>query len=98
VALDVAHDGKRLGSVATAKGVDIIAWSPKLGHLYVPGGDSAAMSVVAVDAHGGLRVVGTLPTAPDAHCVAADDAGHAYVCDPTHGRVLVFADSLAPAR
>ena len=92
VALDVAHDGKRLGSVPTGKGVDIIAWSPARGHLYVPGGDSATLSVVAVDARGGMRVVATLPTAPDAHCVAADDAGHAYVCDPTHGRVLRFSD------
>lgn len=92
VSLDVAHGGKELGRVATGKGVDIIAWSPRRSHLYVPGGDAATLSIVAVDAHGGLRVVRTLPTAPDAHCVAADDLGHAYVCDPTHGRVLVFDD------
>jgi hypothetical protein len=90
--LDVAHDGKLLGSVATAKGVDIIAWSAKLNHLYVPGGDDALLSIVAVGANGELSVAGTAKSAADAHCVATDDAGHAYVCDPQHGRVLVVDD------
>ncbi|MGZ3407068.1 MAG: YncE family protein [Polyangia bacterium] len=90
--LDAAHDGKLLGSVTTAKGVDIIAWSPKSNHLYVPGGDDALLSIVAVGTGGALTVVGSAKTAADAHCVATDDAGHAYVCDPKGGRVLVVDD------
>ncbi len=96
VALDVAHDGRRLGVAETGRGVDIIAYSERLGHLYVPGGDSATMTVIAVGAGGELKVLGTVPTASDAHCVVADDLGNAYVCDPAKGRLLVFADRYPP--
>jgi len=92
VALDVAHDGKRVGAATTAKGVDIIAYNATLRHLYVPGGDSAAMTVLAVDARGALAAVATVPTAPDAHCVVADPHGNAYICDPRQGRLLVYRD------
>lgn len=91
-ALDVAHGGKQVGSVETGKGVDIIAYSASLGHLYVPGGDSATLSVIGVGADGKLSVLGTVATAEDATCVAADDAGHAYVCDPKKGALLVVTD------
>jgi DNA-binding beta-propeller fold protein YncE len=91
-ALDVAHDGKLLGSVATGKGVDIIAWSPARQHLYVPGGDDATLTIVTVGDKGELGVAATRKSAADAHCVAADDEGHAYVCDPQNGRVLIVDD------
>ncbi|MBA3672901.1 MAG: hypothetical protein H0W68_12895 [Gemmatimonadaceae bacterium] len=48
-ALDVVHDGKQLGSVETGKGVDIIAFAPTLSHLYVPGGDSATLTIIGID-------------------------------------------------
>lgn len=91
-AIDVAHDGKLLGSAVTGKGVDIIAYSPARSHLYVPGGDSATLTILGVDAAGALRPLGTLPAAEDAHCVATDDRGHAYVCDPKSGALIVVAD------
>jgi DNA-binding beta-propeller fold protein YncE len=90
--LDVTHDGKQLGSAATGKGVDIIAYSPALAHLYVPGGDSATLTIVGVGATGKLDVLGSVAVAADSHCVAADDAGHAYVCDPKQGSLLVVTD------
>ncbi len=91
-ALDVAHDGKQLGAAPTGKGVDIIAYSAALAHLYVPGGDSATLTIISVDASGKLAVLGTAPAAKDSHCVTADEAGHAYVCDPKHGALLIFPD------
>jgi len=94
VALDVAHGGKRVGQAPASKGVDIIAYNAQLKHLYVPGGDAATMTVLAVDPGGALRALATVPTAADAHCVAADPLGHAYVCDPAKGRLLVFTDEL----
>jgi hypothetical protein len=33
-----------------------------------------------------------VPTAEDAHCVTTDDSGHAYVCDPKRGALLVIVD------
>jgi hypothetical protein len=92
VVLDVAHDGKVLGTATSGNGVDIIAYAPGLKHLYLPGGDSATMAILAVADSGALTVLRTVPTAADAHCVAADATGGVYVCDPKQGRLLVFKD------
>ncbi len=92
VVLDVAHDGKRAGVATTGKGVDIIAYNPSLQHLYVPGGESATMAILAVGAGGTLTAIENIPTAAGSHCVAADRRGHTYVCDPAEGRLLLFRD------
>ncbi len=36
VVLDVAHDGRALGSLPSGSGVDVIAYDPVLAHLYIP--------------------------------------------------------------
>ncbi len=93
--LDVTHSGRIVGSLETSgKGVDILAYSPSLAHLYVPGGDTATMAILGVKPDGSLQALATVLTAEDAHCVAADDVGHAYVCDPKAGKLLVFTDTL----
>jgi DNA-binding beta-propeller fold protein YncE len=91
-ALDVTHDGKLLGSVKSGAGVDIIAYDAKRAHLYVPGDESATMAIVAVGDGGALKVLGTEPTVKGAHCVTTDEQGHAYVCDPQGGRIIVIED------
>lgn len=91
-AIDVAHDGKALGAVDTGKGVDIIAYAPALRHLYVPGGDSATLTIIGVDGGGKLVALGTVAAAEDSHCATVDDIGHAYVCDPKRGALLVVTD------
>jgi DNA-binding beta-propeller fold protein YncE len=96
--LDLAHDGKLLGSATTGKGVDIIAYNAALAHLYVPGGDSASLTILGVGKDGKLSVLGSIATAEDSHCVAADDAAHAYVCDPKHGALLVVTDPYSAAQ
>jgi hypothetical protein len=98
IALDVAHDGKRVGSVDTGKGVDIIAYNAKLGHLYVPGGDAKTLTIAGVAANGALAALGSVATAEDATCVAADDANHVYVCDPKQGGLLVVSDPFPASR
>ncbi len=92
VLLDADHDGKVVGRAPAGDGVDVIAYGGKLSHLYVPGGDAADLSVIGVSSDGALEVLGTIPTARDAHCVTADDLGNVYVCDPAHGRLLTFRD------
>jgi len=92
VSLDAAHGGAVLGSVAVGKGVDVIDVAPRRGRLYVPAGDRGDLTVVQVGASGDLRALATVPTAPGASCVAADAAGHAFVCDPERGRLLVLRD------
>ena len=91
-ALDVTHDGKQVGTGKTGAGVDIIAYEPKLSHLYVPGGDSATLTILGVAASGKLSVLGSVEVAADSHCVTVDELGHAYVCDPKHGSLLVVTD------
>jgi hypothetical protein len=98
VALDLEHDGKVLGRAPAGKGVDVIAFSGKLSHLYVPAAEAANLTVMGVGARGELTVLGTVPAAPEAHCVAADDQGNAYVCDPGKGRLLVFRDRYPASR
>jgi hypothetical protein len=98
VTLDVTHDGKQLGSAVTGKGVDIIAYSPELAHLYVPGGGSATLTILGVSPAGKLEVLGSVAAATDAHCVAVDDIGHAYVCDPKQGALLVVTDPYPASR
>jgi hypothetical protein len=93
--MDLRKNGNVVGKADTGKGVDVIAYSPQLHHLYVPGEDSATMTVLDVASDGKLSPVTTVPTAKGAHCVAADDKGGAWVCDPHGGRLLLFADSPA---
>jgi DNA-binding beta-propeller fold protein YncE len=98
VALDAAHGGKTLGTARTGAGVDGIDFSPRLSHLYVPAADAAALSILGVSARGELTPLGTVPTAPGAHCAAADDRANVYVCDPRRGALLVLRDPHASSR
>lgn len=93
VTLDAAHGGRIVGDLKTrANGVDIIDYDPTRHHLYVPGGKSASMSIVAVAADGTLTELGSSPSPASGHCVVADLLGRAYVCDPPGGRLVVFED------
>ncbi len=92
VLLDAGHDGTVIARARTGAGVDVIAYSARLAHLYVPGADAEDLTVVGVGSGGALDVLGKVPTARDAHCVASDDLGNVYVCDPGRGRLLTFRD------
>ena len=98
VVLDVEHGGTILGQVPAGKGVDVIAFADKLSHLYVPGAGTATLTVIGIDGRGRPQVLGSAATAPDAHCVATDDSGSAYLCDPGKGRLLVFRDPYPATR
>jgi hypothetical protein len=91
-ALDVPRGGRRAGEATAGEGVDVIAYAPGLAHLYAPGSRAATLTVLGVTAAGALVTLGTLPTAPGAHCVAADDEGGVFVCDPGAGQLLAFRD------
>ena len=97
-AMDLRKGGTVVGTAATGQGVDVIAYSPQLHHLYVPGEDSATMTVLDVAVEGKLSPLTTVPTAKGAHCVAADDRGGAWICDPHGGRLLLFKDAPPAAR
>jgi hypothetical protein len=93
VVLDVGHDGKVLGSLSPGvAGVDIIAYSEKLGHLYMPGESSATVAIVAVAPTGALSTFAVAQAASGSHCAAADDRGNVWVCDPERGQLLLYQD------
>lgn len=93
VVLDLGQKGREIGSVKSGDGVDIIDYDSRLGHLYFPGAKSATMAIIGVAKNGTLSVLGTVPTAPAAHCVVSDQQGTAYVCDPKRGSLLPIRDS-----
>ena len=97
VVLDVDHDGRQLASLAVGAGVDVIDYNPTLAHLYLPGSTSASMAIAGVSATGALSLLGTATTAAGAHCVAADNQHHAWVCDPNHGQLLRITDPFPAA-
>jgi DNA-binding beta-propeller fold protein YncE len=84
---------KLLSSAQTGTGVDSIGYSATLGHLYVPGGGSADLSILSVAPDGTLTLLGKAPTAPDAHTAAFDPTTRSvFVGTPEHGTVLVVHD------
>jgi hypothetical protein len=97
VVLDVDHDGRQLASLAVGADVDVIDYNSTLAHLYLPGASSATLAIIGVSATGTLSLLGTAATIAGAHCVAADDHGHAWVCDPDHGQLLQVTDPFPAA-
>jgi len=92
--LDVAT-GKKLGGLELGGGIDIISYSPELGHLYVPSEETATLATIGVSRDGALTLLGTSPATKDSHCVAA--AGQVFYCDPAHGRLLAAVDHYPPS-
>jgi DNA-binding beta-propeller fold protein YncE len=91
---DATNSGQLVGTLdVSATGVDVIDYSPSLGHLYLPGQFNGTMAIAGVDASGALTLLATVPTIGGALCVIADDRGNAYVCDPDNGELLVIPDT-----
>jgi hypothetical protein len=81
----------------TGAGVDIIAYDPGLGHLYVPAGRSATLTTLGISGSGKLSLLGTVAIAEGSHCAASDDRRQVWICDPRQGRLLLFKDTFPPA-
>jgi DNA-binding beta-propeller fold protein YncE len=89
--------GKVLSTADTGSDVDSIGYSVTLGHLYVPGGGSADLSILNVGSDGKLAQLGKVPTAADAHTAAFDPSTSCvFVGTPEHGAVLVIRDPFPP--
>ena len=86
--------GKIVGHASAGAGVDVIAYNQTLGHVYLPGADSGTIAIVGISASGAATVLKTADTVEGAHCVTADDRDQVYVCNPAHGKILVFKDWL----
>ncbi len=90
--LTVLKGDQVVGKLKPVRGMDILAYSPSKHHVYLAGDESADSAIVGVTEKGELKLLGKGPGAAGGHCVTTDDAGHAYVCDPAHGRLVEVAD------
>jgi len=91
VLLDLAT-GKARGSLEVPEGVDVIDYAKAMGHLYVPSSSDGTVSFIGVSDSGELTLLGEGEGQEGSHCAVADDRGHAFVCDPDHGQLIVFDD------
>lgn len=92
VTLAPADHGKILASASAGAGIDIISYSPRLHHLYVPGARAATLTIFDVSPSGALKPLAVYKTAEHAHCVTDDNDGHVFVCDPRGGEILKIND------
>lgn len=90
VVLDVDHGGAQKSIASSGGRVDVVGYSPQLGHLYLATSRRRLM-VFGVSAAGQLTTLGGYSTT-GGRCVTADDQGNAWVCDPQDGRLLMIKD------
>jgi DNA-binding beta-propeller fold protein YncE len=84
--------GATIGTVMVGAGVDQIAYDSQSTRLYVPGPAAAAMSVVHLGANGAPKVLGSIQTPSDSHCVVTNGGGSVFVCAPSAGALLFIND------
>ena len=93
VVLDVTNHGVVLSTLTSGDGLDVLGFDLARRHLYAPGGKSATLEIVGIDAHGGMTSLESVPTAAGAHCATSDNAGTVYVCDPVSGGLFSILDT-----
>jgi DNA-binding beta-propeller fold protein YncE len=91
--IDVAHNGRILGTLKVGKGTDLIGYNPILRHVYVPDPKEGKLAIIGVSPGGEPRLLGTVATAKGSHAASADDRAQVWVTDPEHGRLLVVKDT-----
>jgi hypothetical protein len=90
--LDVEHDGAIISMFARGSGFDVIGYDPVLRHLDLAGGSCGCLIMLGVTSQGQLQLLERVEAPSSTHCVTADDAHHAWVCDPVGGRLLRVDD------
>ena len=88
VAMDLAHGGQITGKLVYGEGMDAIAYDARRGVIHAPSAIKGTMATIAVGSAGELTLTAETKTAKGASCVAVDDEGGVWICDPAHGRVL----------
>lgn len=90
--LDVESGGRIASSIDRGSGFDVMGYNAALGHLYLAGGACGCLVTVGATAQGELQFLDRQSAAGSTHCAAADDVGHAWVCDPDGGRIWRVTD------
>ncbi|HYP99565.1 MAG TPA: hypothetical protein VER96_12915 [Polyangiaceae bacterium] len=90
--LDIANDGRILSTLERGSAIDVIGYSPTLGHLYLAGSACSCSIIAGVNNQGQLSFLEREAAPSSTHCATADDIGHAWVCDPDGGKILRVDD------
>jgi len=91
---DLNQDNKEISNLATDPGPDVISYNAKLAHLYFTSSKNATLSVLGVSPQGQLSLLGKSEASMKSHCVVSDDQNNIWVCDPYHGKLLFYKDTL----
>jgi DNA-binding beta-propeller fold protein YncE len=91
MALDAAHDGRRLSTIAVGDGLDNIDYVEPRRELYAAAARAAKLTVARLDSGGQLTLLATVATAPGARNAVATDDGTAYLADSRAGRLIIVA-------
>lgn len=84
--------GELLSTLQKGAGFDVIGYAPELRHLYLAGSACDCLIIARVSNSGTLHLVERVPAPGESTCVTADDAGHAWVCDPEAGSLYRVDD------
>jgi hypothetical protein len=86
--LDVAHDGKVLGSVDTGKGVDDLDYVAATHTAYAAAGKDGNLTIATLDAKGALGGAKTLPTTQGARNGVVTSDAIVYVAHSAGSELL----------
>jgi hypothetical protein len=89
--LDGRHDGAKLGIIDTGAGVDNIDGFEPKHFVYAAASKTARLTIARVDDTGRATPVAVGASVEGARNGVVDEKGNAYVADPVHARLLVFA-------
>ena len=89
-----AVEGSVLSTLVASGGLDVIAYSSALQHLYLNGSDVGVLTVAGVADDGTLTELATVATAPSSgsSCVASDAYADIWVCDANAGQLSKIVD------
>jgi hypothetical protein len=87
--IDVSHGYGILGRFAYQAGIDALAFDTSRSLLYAPSGAAGKMAALTIDRDGVPHLAFEVATEKGATCAAVDDKGAVWLCDPSHGRILV---------
>ena len=89
--LDVGHDGAIVGTADTGEGVDDIDYVPSSHLIYVGAGRAGKLTIVWLDARGGLTPIAIVPTKQGARNPAAASDGSIYLQNAQAGELVVVS-------
>ncbi|MCX5745032.1 MAG: hypothetical protein NT062_21305 [Proteobacteria bacterium] len=89
--LDVAHDGRRAGALATGDGVDDVDYDVTTHRIVVGGAKAGTLTIGALAHDGAITSVAVVPTAEGARNGVAGPGGKVYLAHSRPGEIVVVS-------